>query len=267
MNPPERCSLRQTTSAGSHFPPGETAGLTGRLARSRFAVRKKSFAPEKQGLSLLSPQHVDCHTSLPPVSSTGPWHAAELKVDRRIRAGIARTIDPACCLTSRCRDPSFGGTDGLRRETPEGTRATPLIIEATDSWHRLPGVLWLVSIVLVEAAVIDGLKQRVPNWLTFHLVLGGLAYAAWTGGLGCCSGRWRAWPGPGLAPAAVRDRRDGGGRREAPGRGRGLGRPGVTLRAFATSAVVGGLMALAMVAWSGDYIKPLGPVPDDCTRS
>ena len=45
-----------------------------------------------------------------------------------------------------------------------------------------PVVPWVVSIVLVEAAVIDGLKLRVPNWLTFHLVLAGLAYAAWAGG-------------------------------------------------------------------------------------
>jgi prepilin peptidase CpaA len=34
----------------------------------------------------------------------------------------------------------------------------------------------------VEAAVIDGLKLRVPNWLTFHFVIGGLAFAAWSGG-------------------------------------------------------------------------------------
>ena len=34
-------------------------------------------------------------------------------------------------------------------------------------------VTWFVSIVLVEAAVIDGLQLRVPNWLTFHLVVGG----------------------------------------------------------------------------------------------
>ena len=87
-----------------------------------------------------------------------------------------------------------------------------------------PGVVWLVSIVLVEAAVIDGLKRRVPNWLTFHLVLGGLAYAAWTGGcpgLALVAGGRGAGPGP--APAAVRDRRDGGGRREAPGRASGPG--------------------------------------------
>jgi len=28
--------------------------------------------------------------------------------------------------------------------------------------------IWLVSAVLVEAAVIDGRQLRVPNWLTFH---------------------------------------------------------------------------------------------------
>ena len=33
---------------------------------------------------------------------------------------------------------------------------------------------WIVSVILVEAAVIDGLKLRVPNWLTFHLIIGGL---------------------------------------------------------------------------------------------
>ena len=54
-----------------------------------------------------------------------------------------------------------------------------------------PVVPWLVSIVLVEAAVIDGLKLKVPNWLTFHLVLGGLALRR-LGAAGArgCSGRW-----------------------------------------------------------------------------
>ena len=34
-------------------------------------------------------------------------------------------------------------------------------------------VVWFVSAVLVEAAVIDGRQLRVPNWLTFHFVAGG----------------------------------------------------------------------------------------------
>ena len=43
-------------------------------------------------------------------------------------------------------------------------------------------VFWLVSAVLVVAAVIDGRQLRVPNWLTFHFALGGLVFAAWSGG-------------------------------------------------------------------------------------
>ena len=34
-------------------------------------------------------------------------------------------------------------------------------------------VVWFVSGVLVEAAVIDGLQLRVPNWLTFPFRGGG----------------------------------------------------------------------------------------------
>ena len=43
-------------------------------------------------------------------------------------------------------------------------------------------VIWFVSAVLIEAAVIDGLQLRVPNWLTIHFFLGGLVFAGWTGG-------------------------------------------------------------------------------------
>ena len=57
-------------------------------------------------------------------------------------------------------------------------------------------VVWLVSVILVEAAVIDGLKLKVPNWLTFHLVIGGLAFAAWrrrSPGLRLGAGRGWRW--------------------------------------------------------------------------
>ena len=43
-------------------------------------------------------------------------------------------------------------------------------------------VVWLVSIVLIEAAIIDGRSLRVPNWLTFHFLLGGLIFAFMRGG-------------------------------------------------------------------------------------
>ena len=81
--------------------------------------------------------------------------------------------------------------------------------------------------VLVEAAVIDGLKLKVPNWLTFHLVLGGLAYSAWIGGgPGLAASLRRRGDRPGAADAALHDRRDGRGRREAARRSRRLGRIG-----------------------------------------
>src|SRR5579872_5434619 len=43
-------------------------------------------------------------------------------------------------------------------------------------------VAYLVSFVLVEAAIIDGRSLRVPNWLTLHFALGGWLYAYWCGG-------------------------------------------------------------------------------------
>jgi prepilin peptidase CpaA len=45
--------------------------------------------------------------------------------------------------------------------------------------------VWLVTLILIVAAVIDGKQLRVPNWITFPLILSGLAYAGlaygWTG--------------------------------------------------------------------------------------
>ena len=37
-------------------------------------------------------------------------------------------------------------------------------------------VVWLVAVVLIEAAIIDWKTLKVPNWLTFHFVFAGLAY-------------------------------------------------------------------------------------------
>ena len=117
-------------------------------------------------------------------------------------------------------------------------------------------VVWLVSVILVEAAVIDGLKLRVPNWLTFHLVIGGLAFAAWSHGV---AGFLWALEGAALGLALLLPLYAIGGMgagdvKLLAGVGAWVG-PAVTLWAFATSAVVGGVMALAMVAWSGEFIR------------
>ncbi|EDL56456.1 prepilin peptidase, partial [Gimesia maris] len=47
-----------------------------------------------------------------------------------------------------------------------------------ENWH-----VKFVSIVLIYAAYIDGKELRVPNWITYPMVLSGLIYMTWTGGL------------------------------------------------------------------------------------
>lgn len=43
-------------------------------------------------------------------------------------------------------------------------------------------IYWLVTVVLVVAAVIDGIQLKVPNWITFPFVLCGWVYCCWAGG-------------------------------------------------------------------------------------
>ena len=38
--------------------------------------------------------------------------------------------------------------------------------------------VWFVSVVLVVAAVIDGIQLKVPNWLTFPFIISGWIYSA-----------------------------------------------------------------------------------------
>jgi prepilin peptidase CpaA len=117
-------------------------------------------------------------------------------------------------------------------------------------------VAWVVSIILVEAAVIDGLKLRVPNWLTFHLVVGGLIYGARSHGT---PGFLWALTGMGVGLATLLPLYAIGGMgagdvKLMAGVGAWMG-PAITFWAFVTSAVVGGVMAMAMVAWSGQFIR------------
>ncbi len=115
-------------------------------------------------------------------------------------------------------------------------------------------VVWVVSAVLVEAAVIDGLKLRVPNWLTFHLVLGGLLFSAWHGGwTGLSSSLQGAALGLVLMlPVYAIGGMGAGDVKLFAGVGAWVG-PMVTLWAFVATAEVGGLIALGMIAWSGRW--------------
>ena len=47
-----------------------------------------------------------------------------------------------------------------------------LLQSVTANWQA-----WLVTVTLVVAAVIDGVKLKVPNWITFPMILSGWTYS------------------------------------------------------------------------------------------
>lgn len=112
-----------------------------------------------------------------------------------------------------------------------------------EHWH-----VWLVSVVLVVAAVIDGWKLKVPNWITFPMIVSGWIYSAvafgWAGlgwslvgtavGLGL------------LLPAYAIGGMGAGDVKLLAGVGAWVWGT-VTFYAFCVSAVVGGIIAVVMV--------------------
>ena len=111
------------------------------------------------------------------------------------------------------------------------------------NWH-----VWLVTVVLIVAAVIDGWKLRVPNWITFPMILAGWTYSAFYFG----------FPGLGwslvgtavglalLLPAYAIGGMGAGDVKLLAGVGAWVWST-VTLYAFCVSAIVGGVMAVLMV--------------------
>lgn len=117
-------------------------------------------------------------------------------------------------------------------------------------------VVWFVSAVLIEAAVIDGLKLRVPNWLTYNLFFAGLGFAAYSGGL---MGLLWAVAGAALGlslllPLYAIGGMGAGDVKLMAGLGAWMG-PALTLGAFAASGIAGGIIALVMVVRSGTVLK------------
>lgn len=119
-------------------------------------------------------------------------------------------------------------------------------------------VVWIVTLVLLEAAVIDGRQLRVPNWLTYHFAAAGLLYAAWMGGSSGFS--WSlAGAGVGLLtllPLYAIGGMGAGDVKLMAGMGAWIG-PIHTFWAFVGTAIAGGLIAVAMVVASGELIKHL----------
>jgi prepilin peptidase CpaA len=120
-------------------------------------------------------------------------------------------------------------------------------------WQTLLLSHWevkLVSLVLIVAAYIDGKELRVPNWITFPMVLSGLLFNVWLAG----------WAGLGagligmavglacLLPLYSVGGMGAGDVKLMAGVGAWLGWR-ITLYAFCVSAIVGAVMAIAMVLW------------------
>jgi prepilin peptidase CpaA len=122
---------------------------------------------------------------------------------------------------------------------------------AAAHWH-----VWLVAVVLVVAAAIDGWKLKVPNWITFPLVISGWVYSGiaygWAGlgwsllgtlvGLAC------------LLPLYAIGGMGAGDVKLLAGVGAWLW-TAHTLHAFVWSAMVGGAMALVMVLYRRAWQK------------
>ncbi len=115
-----------------------------------------------------------------------------------------------------------------------------------ENWH-----VWLVTVTLVVAAVIDGLQLRVPNWLTFPMVVSGWVYSAMLSGFDWYEGLAYSLIGTvvGLAlllPAYAIGGMGAGDVKLSAGIGAWMWTT-VSIYSFAVSAVVGGIIAIGMV--------------------
>lgn len=126
-----------------------------------------------------------------------------------------------------------------------------IIESASYNWH-----VWLVAVVMVIAAVIDGMILKVPNWLTFPFIVSGWVYGTMSAGW---SGLGYSLLGTvvGLVLLLVVRAVGGMGAGDVKllaGFGAWLGAT-TTLWAFVWTSIVGGLIAVVMIAVSGNWRK------------
>ena len=127
------------------------------------------------------------------------------------------------------------------------------------SWFADSGHVWFVTITLVVAAVIDGLKLKVPNWLTYPMILSGWIYSTALSPYAGWDGLWYSLLGTAvglglLLPAYAIGGMGAGDVKLLAGVGAWMW-PSVTFFAFAVSALVGGVIAVAMIAWTRSWDK------------
>ena len=134
-----------------------------------------------------------------------------------------------------------------------------IIPAVVDNWP-----VWVVTITLIVAAVVDGFELKVPNWITFPMVIAGWVYSVvfasslgmtWYEGLG-----WSLFGTVvGLAlllPAYAIGGMGAGDVKLLAGVGAWM-HGEHTFYAFCLSAIVGAVLAVAMVlvrrAWNKHY--------------
>jgi prepilin peptidase CpaA len=134
---------------------------------------------------------------------------------------------------------------------------TTLLAGITENWP-----VWIVSVTLVIAAVIDGLRLKVPNWITAPMILSGLVYSAWA--TQAAGGSWLQGlvvgllgAGVGLLlllPAYAIGGMGAGDVKLLAGIGAWM-HAGVTLEAFAVSALVGAVLAIVLVIYHNTWTR------------
>jgi prepilin peptidase CpaA len=123
-----------------------------------------------------------------------------------------------------------------------------------DNWP-----VWVVTITLIVAAVIDGLKLKVPNWITFPMILSGWVYSVTLSPYAGWEGLMYSVLGTivGLAlllPAYAIGGMGAGDVKLLAGVGAWVWST-TTLYAFAISTIVGAIIAILMVLFQRKWVK------------
>ena len=110
--------------------------------------------------------------------------------------------------------------------------------------------IWVVTLTLIVAAVIDGKQLKVPNWITYPMIVAGWAYSM----------AYFGWPGLGwsllgtavglglLLPAYAIGGMGAGDVKLMAGIGAWVW-TSVTVYSFCVSAILGGVIAVGMVLY------------------
>src|SRR6476646_3093328 len=123
-----------------------------------------------------------------------------------------------------------------------------------DNWP-----IWVVTLTLIVAAVIDGLKLKVPNLITFPMIISGWVYSIALSPYAGWEGLMYSMLGTivGLAlllPAYAIGGMGAGDVKLLAGVGAWVWGT-TTLYAFALSAVIGGIIAVLMVLYRRKWYK------------